>query len=229
MSRRATSSPASPSCADWYAVTVLCLALLVSYTDRLIVNLVVDPIRADLDLSDIEISLLQGAGFAVIFALAGLRSGRLADAVNRRNLIVAGVLLWSVATAGCGLAADFSSFFAARVGVGLGEAALVPAASALIVDLFSPRRRGTALGVFSLGATFGAGGALLFGGELLGWIRAGWFAGVPLAGDLAPWRLVFPLVALPGFALVPLLLTIREPVRHARSGLLPAPGCHPPP
>ncbi|WP_245415196.1 MFS transporter [Hoeflea marina] len=202
-------------------MTVLCVALLVSYTDRLIINLVVDPIRADLGLSDVQISLLQGAGFAIIFALAGLPSGRLADTINRRNLIVAGVLLWSVATVACGLASDFWSFFCARLAVGMGEAALVPAASSLIIDFFSPRRRGTALGVFSLGATFGAGGALLIGGTLLRAIEAGWFASMPLMGALVPWRQVFILVALPGFALVALLLSIVEPRRQNRSGFLP--------
>lgn len=204
----------------WYAVTVLCIALLVSYTDRLIINLVVDPIRSDLGLSDVEVSLLQGAGFAIIFALAGLPSGRLADAVNRRNLIVAGVLLWSAATVGCGLASDFWSFFCARLAVGMGEAALVPAASSLIIDFFSPRQRGTALGVFSLGATFGAGGSLLIGGILLRGIEAGVFTSLPLFSELTPWRQVMILVALPGFALVPLLLSIAEPVRQNRSGLL---------
>lgn len=213
--------PPLSSVSAWYAVIVLCIALLVSYTDRLIINLVVDPIRSDLGLSDVQVSLLQGAGFAIIFAVAGLPSGRLADAVNRRNLIVAGVLLWSVATVGCGLASDFWSFFCARLAVGLGEAALVPAASSLIIDFFSPRRRGTALGVFSLGATFGAGGALLIGGMLLRGIEAGIFASLPLISALSPWRQVMILVALPGFALVPLLLSIAEPVRQNRSGLLP--------
>lgn len=204
----------------WYAVTVLCLALLVSYTDRLIINLVVDPIRNDLELTDIEISLLQGAGFAIIFALAGLPCGRLADSVNRRNLIAGGVLLWSAATIGCGLASDFWSFFGARIAVGLGEAALVPAASSLIIDFFSPRRRGTALGLFSLGATFGAGGALLIGGLLLRWIDAGWLVHAPLIGELVPWRQLMVLVGLPGIVLLPFLMSIPEPVRRNSSGLL---------
>ena len=216
-----SGSAATSPARGWYAVAMLCAALLISYTDRLIINLVVDPIRADLTLSDVEISLLQGAGFAIIFALAGLPCGRLADAVDRRNLIAAGVLLWTAATVACGLATGFWSFFGARFAVGLGEAALVPAASSLIIDLFSPSRRGAALGLFSLGATFGAGGALLIGGLLLGWIEAGWFAGVPLVGDLAPWRQVFVWAAVPGIALVPFLLAITEPARHGRSGLPP--------
>ncbi len=206
--------------AGWYAVVVLCLALLLSFTDRLIVNLVVDPIRSDLALSDIEISLLQGAGFAVIFALAGLPCGRLADSVNRRNLIAGSILLWSIATIACGLAVDFWGFFVARVAVGLGEAGLIPAASSLIIDLFSPRRRGIALGTFSLGATFGAGTALFVGGLLLGWIDAGWFSSLPLVGDLAPWRLMMILAGFPGFLLIPLLLLFAEPARQHTTGLM---------
>ncbi|CAN7499758.1 MFS transporter [Neorhizobium sp. LjRoot104] len=218
---RPPSGPPLSLAVGWYAVTVLCVALLVSYTDRLIINLVVDPIRNDLELTDIEISLLQGAGFAIIFALAGLPCGRLADSVNRRNLIAGGVLLWSAATIGCGLSSGFGSFFGARIAVGLGEAALVPAASSLIIDFFSPRRRGTALGFFSLGATFGAGGALLIGGLLLRWIDAGWFTHAPLIGELAPWRQLMVLVGLPGIVLLPFLISIPEPARRNSSGLLP--------
>ncbi|MEJ1963597.1 MAG: MFS transporter [Gammaproteobacteria bacterium] len=217
--RRETDGSASTP-AGWYAVVVLGVALILSFTDRLILNLVVDPIRSDLGLSDLEISLLQGAGFAVIFALAGLPCGRLADSVNRRNLIAAGVSLWSAATIACGLAFDFWSFFVARVAVGLGEAALVPAASSLIIDLFSPRRRGIALGTFSLGATLGSGAALFVGGVLLAWIHAGWLTSVPLIGALAPWRLLMILVGVPGFALLPAILVLSEPVRLHASGLL---------
>ncbi|MBZ9936923.1 MFS transporter [Mesorhizobium sp. BR1-1-16] len=205
------------SAAGWYAVTVLSLALLLSFTDRLVINLVVDPIRRELSLSDLQISLLQGAGFAVIFALAGLPCGRLADRANRRNLIAGGVALWSAATIACGLATDFSSFFAARVGVGLGEAALVPSASSLIISGFPPHRRGIALGVFSLGATFGTGAALFVGGILLSWSAAGLFDPLPLVGGLAPWRQMFVFVGAPGFLLLPLLLVMAEPLKRQRS------------
>jgi MFS family permease len=200
---------------------MLCLALLLSFTDRIVINLVVDPIRRELSLSDFEISLLQGAGFAVIFALAGLPCGRLADRANRRNLIAAGVGLWSAATIACGLAVDFWTFFAARVGVGLGEAALIPSASSLIVNCFPPRRRGIALGMFSLGATLGTGVALFVGGILLRWSAAGWFDPLPLVGGLAPWRQMFVFVGAPGFVLLPLLLIIAEPVQRLRSDIIP--------
>ncbi|WP_245468057.1 MULTISPECIES: MFS transporter [unclassified Mesorhizobium] len=206
---------------SWYTVIVLCLALLISFTDRLVINLVVDPIRADLILTDFEVSLLQGAGFAVIFALAGLPCGRLADWANRRNVIMTGIALWSVATIACGVAGDFWSFFAARVAVGLGEAALVPAASALIFDSFSSRRRGIALGIFSLGATFGTGVAMFVGGVVLAFAS---LEPIALIGPLAPWRQMFVLVGMPGLLLLPLLLLIREPQRRHISGLLPLAG-----
>ncbi|MET0657906.1 MAG: MFS transporter [Steroidobacteraceae bacterium] len=205
----------------WYVVVVLCIGLFLSFTDRFIINLVVDPIRGDLTLTDVQISLLQGAGFALIYAVAGLPFGRLADSVNRRNLITGGVLLWSAATIACGLAVDFWSFFAARVAVGLGEAALIPAASSMIIDCFSARRRGIALGIFSLGAVLGAGVALLIGGLLLDLIAAGRFAGLPWIGAQAPWRQLMFLAGIPGFVLLPLLLLIREPARQHSSGLLP--------
>lgn len=224
MNERPDAEPRTSVAAGWYAVVILCLALLVSFTDRLVINLVVDPIRAQLALTDFEISLLQGAGFAVIFALAGVPCGRLADSANRRNVIMAGITLWSLATIACGLAGDFWSFFAARVAVGLGEAALIPAASSLIIDCFTSRRRGIALGIFSLGATFGSGVALFVGGLVLSWSAAGWFAPIPLIGPLEPWRQLFVLVGIPGLLLLPLLMLVREPARGQSSGLIPLRG-----
>jgi MFS family permease len=206
-----------------YVVSVLCIGLFLSYTDRFILNLVVDPIRADLTLTDVQISLLQGAGFALVYAVAGLPFGRLADSVNRRNLIASGVLLWSAATVACGLASDFWSFFAARVAVGLGEAALIPAASSLIIDCFPARRRGVALGIFSLGAVLGIGAALLIGGMILDQIEARRLVWLPWIGDLASWRQLMVLAGLPGFVLLPFLLLIPEPARQYHSGALPIP------
>jgi MFS family permease len=224
VSEASPTQPALSATTGWYAVVVLTVGLLLSFTDRLIINLVVDPIRADLALTDVQISLLQGVGFALIFAVAGLPCGRLADSVKRRNLIAAGMLLWSMATLACGMARDFWSFLGARLAVGLGEAALVPAASSLIIDFFSPRRRGLALGIFSLGAVFGSGVALLVGGVILGQIQAGRFRSLPALGDLAPWRQLLLLAGAPGFALLPLLLLIPEPARRHSAGLLPIAG-----
>ena len=108
----------------WYVVGVLTVACIFSFVDRQIINLLVDPIREDLNLTDTQISLLQGIAFALFYTLMGIPIARLADVSNRRAIIAAGVFLWSLMTALCGLAKSFGQLFAARVGVGVGEAAL---------------------------------------------------------------------------------------------------------
>ena len=135
----------------WWMIAVFFATAILSYTDRFIFSLLVDPLRADLGISDTQVSLLQGLAFALVYAFAGLPLGRLADLVPRRNVIIAGVLLWSAATAACGFAATFGQLFAARIAVGIGEAALAPAAVSMIADYFPPARRGTALSVFIAG------------------------------------------------------------------------------
>ncbi|WP_252181109.1 MFS transporter [Azospirillum sp. B4] len=198
-----------------YTVAVLCLTLILSFIDRFVINLVVDPIRAELGLSDVEVSLLQGAGFALIFAVAALPAGRLADRLNRPRLIAAGVIVWSFGTIACGISEGFRGFFVARVFLGFGEAALIPAASSLIIDGFSAARRGTALGIFSLGSTSGSGIALIVGGAVLGYLQTS-TAALPVIASLAPWRQLMILMGIPGFFFVPLLLLIREPAHGHR-------------
>lgn len=166
-----------------------------------------------------EISLLQGAGFALIFALAALPAGRLADKVNRPRLIAGGVVIWSLATIACGVSEDFWSFFVARVFLGFGEAALISAASSLIIDSFPAARRGTALGIFSLGSTSGSGIALIVGGAVLGYLGSRAAADLPIIASLAPWRQLMLAMGIPGFFFVPLLLLIPEPTRANRLAL----------
>lgn len=203
----------------WGAVAILGLAVLLSFTDRLIINLVVDEVRADLLLSDLAISLLLGAGFALMYAVAGVPLGRVADRSNRRNLVIAGILVWSAATIGCGLAGNFTELIIARICVGLGEAALMPAACSLIADSFPVEQRGRALGTFGVGAVFGSGIALSFGGLLLGWVGDGLLRPVPYLAELAPWRNVLILAGLPGLPLAVLMLAlVFEPTRKDSAG-----------
>jgi MFS family permease len=200
-----------------YAIYVLAIFFAVavlSYTDRLILNLLVDPIRHDLGITDTQISLLQGVAFAALYAVIGLPLGRFADRFNRRNLILFGVVTWSAATAACGLASGFWPLFAARIGVGLGEAALAPAAMSMIADYFPPHRRGSAIGVFLTGMSMGGGTAVLTGGALLQGFESGGLALPALFGHLAPWREVLVALAFPGCLMAPLLLTVREPARR---------------
>jgi MFS family permease len=132
----------------------------------------------------------------------------------RRSVIVAGVLLWSLATVASGLATDFGQLLLCRVCVGIGEAALAPAAASMIVDTFAPARRGTAVGLFLMGQVIGGGAALAIGGYLLDLAVAGDLAWLPWIGALAPWRAVLVLVGLPGLIVAVLLLSVAEPVRR---------------
>lgn len=197
----------------WAVVAILIATAVLSYTDRQVLSLLVDPIRRDLSIDDTQVSLLLGAAFAVVYGLAGLPLGWLADRTSRRNLILAGVAVWSLATIGCGLSHSFGQIFGARLCVGLGEAVLSPAAISLISDYFPPRRRGFAVGLFLSGIAMGSGVAILIGGAVLRAVDLGVLAATPLAGQ-APWRLVLLLIGLPGLLWTLAILAVREPARR---------------
>jgi MFS family permease len=207
----------------WTVVAILIATAVLSYTDRQVLSLLVDPIRGDLKISDTQISLLLGTAFAVIYGIAGIPLGYLADRISRRNLIFAGVCVWSVGTIACGLSHTFGELFASRIVVGLGEAALSPAAISLISDYFPPSRRGTAVGLFLSGIAMGQGAAILIGGGVLHAIESGALASTPLAA-YAPWRLVLLLIGGPGLLWALAILIIREPARSATDGAPAAAG-----
>jgi MFS family permease len=161
----------------------------------------------------VEVSLLLGSAFAVIYGVAGIPFGWLADRVSRRNLIFAGVLVWGIGTIACGYAGTFHELFAARLIVGLGESVLSPAAISLISDYFPPARRGFAVGAFLSGIAIGQGAAILIGGAALHFVQAGTLAGTPLAG-VAPWRLVLLVIGAPALVWSLAIFLIREPDRR---------------
>ena len=198
----------------WSVVGLFCVAAILSYTDRQILGLLVDPIRADLHISDTQVGVLQGIAFAIVYSLAGLPLGRLADLVQRRTVILCGIALWSVGTLLCGYAGSFGMLFAGRIVVGIGEAALAPAAMSMIADMFPTARRGTAIGLFAMGMVIGGGAAISIGGGVLGLAAHGGFAGMPVLGTLAPWRTVLVLLAMSGVPLFVLLALVKEPLRH---------------
>lgn len=197
----------------WYVVFVLALTQALAFVDRQVLALLVEPIRKDLGASDTQMSLLYGLSFALFYVIVALPIARLADRSSRRNIIAAGVTVWSLATAACGLAQAFPGLLVARMGVGAGEATLSPSAQSLLASYFPPARLGAALGVFSMGIYVGGGLALLVGGGLMAAAPA-ILAAIGLEG-IAPWRLVMVLVGLPGLALALLLMTLREPARKA--------------
>jgi MFS family permease len=197
----------------WCVVAILIATAIVSYTDRQVLSLLVDPVRRDLGISDTQISLLLGTAFAVIYGIAGIPFGMLADRTSRRNLIFFGVVVWSLGTVACGYAHSFGQLFAARIVVGLGESVLSPAAISLISDYFPASRRGMAVGCFLSGIAIGIGASILIGGGVLHLVEAGAMVGTPLAG-VAPWRLVLLLIGAPGLAWSLMILLIREPKRR---------------
>ncbi|MBI3867452.1 MAG: MFS transporter [Verrucomicrobia bacterium] len=198
----------------WYVVALLTLAYVFSFIDRQILNLLVGPIQRDLGIGEKEMSLLMGASFAVFYTLFGIPLGRLADTGSRRWLVVSGTALWSLMTAACGLTLRFWQLALARMGVGVGEASLSPAAYSLIADCFPPERRSTALGVYGMGIYIGQGMALILGGLVIQFTSAQETFVLPLTGAVRSWQVVFFAVGLPGLLVALLLLTIREPVRR---------------
>jgi MFS family permease len=198
----------------WYVVAILFLAYTSSFIDRQIMALLVEPIKRDLDLNDTQFSLLHGFAFAIFYTFMGLPLGRLADHKNRKVIIAAGILVWSFLTAVCGLAKTFMQLFLARIGVGIGEAALSPAAYSMISDLFPKERRSLPTGMYSMGVFFGAGVAFILGGYVVELASAAADIVLPVVGTIRPWQLTFFIVGLPGLLVVALMLTVREPVRH---------------
>lgn len=198
----------------WYVVIVLTAAYTLSYIDRQVLGLMLEPIRHQMNLSDTQVSLLAGSAFALFYVVLGLPLGRLADRANRRNLIAAGIFLWSLMTAACGLAGNFWQLFAARVGVGVGEAALSPAALSIISDYFPPDERARPLTLYSLAIAIGSGLAFLAGGYMNALVTSLPHLQIPVFGPVVAWQATFIAVGAPGMIFALLILSIREPVRR---------------
>ena len=197
----------------WYMVCLLTIAYVVSFVDRSILGLLIDPIKADLGLSDFQIGLLLGPAFAIFYATMGLPLGYLADRRRRTWIVAAGITLWSAATALSGLARNFGQLFIARMSVGVGEATLSPCAMSLISDSYPEERRGKPIALYSSAISLGSGLAALLGAAVLAWVGSEQKIDWPLVGALSGWQTAFLVVGLPGVLLGALFLLVREPRR----------------
>lgn len=199
----------------WWLLAILFLASIVSILDRNILSIVAEPLKNDLSLTDVQLGLLQGLAFGLFYATVGVPLGLIADRHSRRWLIIVGVSVWSAATAFAGFATGFGELFLARILVGLGEAALAPAAISMIADLFPPKERGRPISIYLTGQAVANGLSISVTSYLLAAASAGSFASTPLLAQLAPWRIAFICCGALGIIVVLALLTTREPVRRA--------------
>lgn len=197
----------------WYVIGILMLVAADSMLDRQLPALLVKPIREAFAISDTQFGLLQGFGFVIFYSIMGVPLARLVDHHNRPRLIAGGIGIWSVFTVLSGLAASYWQLFFARMGVGVGEACLMPAAYSLIADYFPPNQRARALGAYYVAIMIGVGVSLSAGGLLLNLLPKGGVL-LPLVGRLPPWKMTFLFAGAPGLILVLLLPTVKEPVRH---------------
>ncbi len=187
------------------AMFFLTFALTLNFVDRQIVNILAEPIRQELGLADWQIGLMSGLAFALLYSFAGIPIARWADRGNRPKIMALSVLVWSGFTIACSFARNFPLLLAGRVGVGIGEAGLTPAANSLILDYYPPERRASALSIYYLGVPLGTLAGMALGG---------------LVADAYGWRTAFLVAGLPGLLIAPiLLLVLREP-RTARPILL---------
>ena len=188
-----TSEPFDPSRSlQGRILALLLLAYVFNFLDRQILAILKIPIKAELGLSDTQLGLMGGIAFASLYSTLAIPIARYADRGRRVAVISTSVAVWSGFTALCGAAGNFWQLFAARMGVGIGEAGGVAPSYALIADYFKPQRRARALAIFSLGIPIGSAIGLYFGG---------WIATV------LDWRWAFALIGLAG---IPVALSVRR-------------------
>jgi MFS family permease len=198
----------------WSMVAALLAAYILSFADRQILSLLVGPVKADLNLSDTQFSLLAGLAFAFFFTFMGLPLGRLADRATRKFLIAGGALASATAGMLATMSGSFAQLFGARAVAGTADAALGPSAFSMLADLFPPEKRGKAFSVYSLGIYLGAGIAFGIGGLVVGALTQSPTVVVPVFGEIRSWQAVFLIIALPSLIASPFFLLLKEPARR---------------
>jgi predicted MFS family arabinose efflux permease len=209
MTASGVHDPSQGALTRGFALTIIALVLMLNHTDRLVLGILLEPIRREFDLSDAEIGLLTGPAFAIIYALLVIPIARLAERYNRIIIVAICLVVWSAATVACGLAGGLASLLLARMLVGAGEAGGLAPSMSVVSDLFSARARATAMGFFGLGASLAVIAAPVIGGILLSHLG---------------WRGAFIALGIAGAPLALLLLFVAEPRRGQGDELIsPAP------
>jgi len=202
----------------WYVAVIFAIFFVFSFIDRQIIGVLVKPMKAELALSDLQLSYVGGLSFVIFYSIFGIPLGRAADSYNRKWLIIIGVVIWSAATATCGLTTGYWQLLVLRMGVGLGEAALAPCAYSMLADMFPRKRLAMAISICTMGGAFGYGFAFLGGALVLGWANSlvgePGFIEVGMLGQLTPWRIVFLAVGVPCLIFTLSMITVKEPARQ---------------
>lgn len=200
----------------WYVVVLLLLVFVLSYFDRYILSLLVEPIKKAMDLSDFQIGLLMGPAFSTFNVLVTIPLGLLADRTSRKWLLVAGIVIWCMMTTMSGFAMTFLPLLFLRFGLGLGEAVVSPCSVSMISDYFNRKERARAISLYMAGPYLGDGLAFLLGGYLVSTLHDSGPMELFGLGSFQPWQLAFFFVGIPGFLFAALMLTVREPARTER-------------
>lgn len=202
----------------WYMVILLLVIYTISFIDRQILGLLARPIIEEFEISFTQFGLLTGFAFAIFYAAFGLVCARIADSRSRRGLIAFGLFFWSLMTAATATARSFFMLFLFRMGVGVGEATLAPAANSLLADSFPKHKLSTALSVYSMGIPVGTALAFMVGGSVIA--LADNVPDIQLTSDLliTGWKKVFLMVGVPGMILTILMWTFKEPSRKDTAG-----------
>jgi MFS family permease len=196
-----------------YSLFVLTVVVMFTVLDRQVLALMIEPVKKDLGITDTQVSLLLGAAFSLSYAIGGLPIARLADRVNRRNLVAICLAVWSAATMACGVAQNYVGLLLARMGIGIGESGYGPAAWSIVSDSFRRERVAFATGILGIGAMAGTGVAMLMGSAALKLVE-GFPPVLPLIGVMHPWQWAFIVVGAPGMLWALVVLTTREPARR---------------
>jgi MFS family permease len=183
---------------SWYALSLLTVVYVFNYLDRTIIYILLPLIKSEMAFTDLQLALLGSMSFVIFFTVLGIPFGRLADRVVRKNMIAAGLAVWSLFSALTGFANGFWSLLFCRMMVGVGEATLGPAALSLLSDYFPPRVRATVQAIYSSGIAIGAGLAFFAGGYL---------------GQTFGWRFAFYALGFPGLMIALVVYFLREKPR----------------
>ena len=193
---------------------LLLLAYILSFIDRNVMSVLIGPIREDFNISDFQYSILHGFAFSMFYITLGIPIARMADKHNRFNIISGGIVIWSAMTCLCGFAKNFISLFFARMGVGLGEAALSPAAFSILSDIYEKDKLPLATAIYSLGITLGGGLAYILGSQTYNFFSNLDLSSNFFLSNISAWQLTFIMVGLPGFVIALAIKFLPEPSRR---------------